>query len=152
MFEVVRNALIFVSIWGVVSTYLTFGLAPAARSVVNILVAVLAAYASHIVWYMVEDQKSGKEFAKFSDRITSNWKKIQRGVPDITALIIGLRLQMATPIYIIITAAAIAEILLKLMWGGFGKNKLNPVAGSVILTRVIFDYYLLMPPLGDVLS
>lgn len=145
MFTVVRNALIFVAIWGVASTGIYFGWQWSARAILNILVALAAAYLSHIIWYMVEDAKAGKEFGSLKDRITANWKKVQRGVPDITALIIALRLQIATPIYIIIIAAVIAEILCKLMWGGFGKNKLNPVAASIILTRVIFDFYLHMP-------
>jgi len=145
MFTVVRNALIFVAIWGVASTGIYFGWQWAGRSVINILAALAAAYLSHIVWYMVEDAKANKEFETFGDRISANWKKVQRGVPDITALIIALRLQIATPIYIIMIAAIMAEVLCKLMWGGFGKNKLNPVAASVILTRVIFDHYLHMP-------
>ncbi|MCL1950491.1 MAG: RnfABCDGE type electron transport complex subunit D [Turicibacter sp.] len=147
MFQVVRNALIFVAAWGLVATFANFGLMGAVRGLANILVAVATAYLTHIIFYMVEDAKEGKVFETFTARVSANWKKVQRGVPEITALIIGIRLQIATPILIIIIASVIAELVGKLMWGGFGKNKLNPVAVSILLVRVLFDQYLLMPAL-----
>ena len=150
MFEAVRNALIFVAIWGVIATYFSFGLSVAAQSAFRIVLAVVVAYLTHIIYYLVEDKICKREIPPFKAWLANNWKKIQKGAPDITALLIGLRLQMAAPLYVLVIAAVIAEVIGKLMWGGFGKNKLNPVGVSIILTRVIFDYYLRMPEIDGI--
>ena len=152
MFTVVQETLIFVSLWGIVSTYLVFGVRYAAHGVLMIVAACVAAVLTHVVFYMVVDALERKTFDGFKSRITSNWKKVQRGTPIITGLILALAFQSATPLYVVAAAAIIAELIGKLMWGGFGKNKLNPAAVGFILAGIIFGYYVAMPAGPDAVS
>ena len=152
MFSVVQNALIFIALWGLGSKFISFGAGAALYSAAMILTACLAAIGTHVVYYAIADALEKKEFDSFSKRITTNWKKVQRGVPVITGLILAVSFQTATPLYVVAAAAIVAELVGKLMWGGFAKNKLNPAAVGFILIGIIFGYYITMPPLYDAAS
>ncbi|MCL1948132.1 MAG: RnfABCDGE type electron transport complex subunit D [Turicibacter sp.] len=153
MFTVTTQGLAFVSLWGVVATYFMFGMMPALYSILMIISGVAAAFATHFLYYAIDDTIKKKEFGKFADRFALNWKKVKRGTPEITALILVLCLQSATPIPVVIIACVLAELLGKLIWGGFGKNKLNPAAVGFVLAAMVFGYYMAMPvPGADALS
>ena len=145
MFTATLHGLIFVTLWGLATTFYTFGKTYALRAGIIVLVGVVTAYLTQIVYYSIEDVIEKKKYVSFNEQMRSNWKKIKRGVPELTGMIVALCFQIATPFYVIMIAVVLAEVVGKLMWGGFGKNKLNPAAVGFVLTSILFGYYSTMP-------
>ena len=149
MMDVVLYALLFVFAWATINQYRYFGAEIAIHAVLKLIVACLAGWLTHLIFYGIGDLLEKKEFSSFWHRFTANHKKISRNVPFITATIIAIRFRSNTPLLLIILAVVLAELVGKLMWGGFGKNKVNPVAVGFLLTDLMFEQYNRMPALID---
>lgn len=147
--DVVLYALLFVFGWATVNQYRYFGTTTAIHAVLKLIVACLAGWLTHVVFYGIGDVLAKKEFSNVWQRITANQKKISRNVPFITATIIAIRFRSDTPLILIILAVILAELIGKLMWGGFGKNKVNPVAVGFLLTDLMFEQFNRMPVVID---
>lgn len=152
MMDVVLYALLFVFLWATYSQFVVFGSDVAIHAVLKLIVACIAAWSTHIIFYAIGDWREKKEFASFWHRLTVNNKKISRNVPLITAVILSIRFRSATPLPLIILAVVLAELVGKLMWGGFGKNKVNPVAVGFLLTDLMFEQYNRMPIVDGITS
>jgi len=152
MFNATKHGLLFVTLWGIIATYYHFGLYYAIRSTLMVVIAVITAYLTHVIFYMIEDKITKKSYTSNDERKNDRIKKIKRGVPELTGIIVALCFQLATPLYIVVLSVILAEIVGKLMWGGFGKNKLNPAAVGFLLTSVLFGYYQNMPVLNPVVD
>lgn len=57
----------------------------------------------------------------------------------ITGLIISLLLPVRIPFYVIIVGCFVGNVLFKMLFGGFGKNKFNPALIGYIVTYLIFN-------------
>ena len=149
MMDVVLYALLFVFAWATINQYRYFGFDIAIHAVLKLIVACLAGWLTHVVFYAVSDYLEKKEFSSFWQRLTANHKKISRNVPLITAVIIALRFRSHTPLLLVVLAVVLAELIGKLIWGGFGKNRVNPVAVGFLLTDLMFEQFNTMPTLID---
>lgn len=149
MMDAVLYALLFVFIWATYNQYVVFGRSVAIHSFLKLIVACAAGWLTHVVFYGIIDWRAKKEFTSFWQRLTANHKRISRNVPLITAVILAIRFRSDTPLSLIILAVVLAEFIGKLMWGGFGKNRVNPVAVGFLLTDLMFEQYNRMPALVD---
>jgi len=147
--DVVLYALLFVFAWATVNQYRAFGTEIAIHAVLKLILACAVAWITHVVYYMVVDLLEKKEFTTLWTRITANNKKISRNVPFITATIIAIRFRSDTPLIFVVLAVVLAELIGKLIWGGFGKNKVNPVAVGFLLTDLMFERFNRMPEVID---
>lgn len=147
--DVVLCGLLFVFAWATINQYRYFGIELVIQAVLKLIVACLVAWLTHVIFYGIGDSLAKKEFSSFWERITANHKKISRNVPFITATIIAMRFRSGTPLLLIVLAVVLAELIGKLMWGGFGKNRVNPVAVGFLLTDLMFEQYNRMPELID---
>ena len=149
MMDAVLYALLFVFAWATFNQYRAFGSEIAIHAVLKLIVACLTGWLTHVVFYVLVDHFEKKEFSSLWERLTANHKKITRNVPFITAMILSIRFRSNTPLPLIILAVILAELVGKLMWGGFGKNMVNPVAVGFLLTDLLFEQYNRMPILVD---
>ena len=149
MMDAVLYALLFVFAWATFNQFRAFGSDVAIHAILKLIVACLVGWLTHVVFYAVVDYFEKKEFSHFLERLTANHKKVTRNVPFITAVILSIRFRSDTPLLLIILAVILAELVGKLMWGGFGKNVVNPVAVGFLLTDLMFEQYNRMPLLVD---
>ncbi|MCL1991001.1 MAG: RnfABCDGE type electron transport complex subunit D [Defluviitaleaceae bacterium] len=149
MMDIVLYALLFVFAWTTYSQFVVFGLDVVIHAVLKLVVACVTGWLTHVAFYGMIDWREGKTFTSFWKRITANHKKIVRNVPLITAVILSIRFRSDTPLLIIILSVVLAELIGKLMWGGFGKNIVNPVAVGFLLTDLMFEQYNRMPQAVD---
>ena len=143
--QAVLYALFFVLVWATVNQYRLFGLEVVVHTVLVWGLASVAAWLTHLVFYAVSDWWEKKEFESFGQRLLANQKKIKRNVPFITATILAMRFRLGTPLFVVVIAAVLAELIGKLIWGGFGKNRVNPVAVGFLLTDLLFERFNQMP-------
>ena len=143
--DVVLYSLLFVFLWATANQWIVFGPQVALHAILKLLVACGSAWLTHVVFYGVVDLKEKKAFPSFWQRVTANHKLVSRNVPLITATILAIRFRTDTPLWMIVIAAVIAELVGKLIWGGFGKNLVNPVAVGFLLTDLMFEQYNRMP-------
>jgi electron transport complex protein RnfD len=149
MMDVVLYALFFVFFWATYSQFVVFGSDVAIHAILKLIVACVASWSTHVIFYASADWWEKKEFSSFWDRLIANNKKINRNAPLITAVILAIRFRSDTPLLLIALAAVLAELVGKLIWGGFGKNMVNPVAVGFLLTDLMFEQYNRMPLLVD---
>ena len=149
MMDVVLYALLFVFLWGTYSQFVVFGGVIAIHAVFKLIVACAASWVTNAVFYAIADWRKKKEFSSIWHRLTVNNKKISRNAPFITAAILAIRFRSDTSLLMVILAAVLAELVGKLMWGGFGKNRINPVAVGFLLTDLMFEQFNTMPVLID---
>ena len=141
-------ALGFVYLWGLVNTQRLFGTSTTIRAISMLVVASGFAWLTHFAFYAISDVLEKKEFENLQARLVANNKKIKRGVPFITAIILVLCFQLGTPLYVVAITAIVAELVGKLMWGGFGKNIVNPAGVAFLLAGFIFGSEFFTPGLA----
>jgi len=147
--DVVLYALLFVFFWATINQYRAFGINIAIHAVLKLILACVFAWLTHVIYYLIADITQKKTFENFWVRLNANNKKISRNVPFITATILAIRFRSQTPLFVIIIAAILAELVGKLIWGGFGKNRINPVAVGFLLTDLMFERFNRMPEVID---
>lgn len=145
MMDAVLYALLFVFAWAILNQWIIFGADVAMHGVFKLVVACAAGWLTHAICYFIADLLNEKKFSNFWQRFTANNKLISRNVPFITATILAIRFRLDTPLALIILAVVLAELVGKIMWGGFGKNIVNPVAVGFLLTDLMFERYNRMP-------
>ena len=138
MMAVVTKALVFVAIWSIINRFILFGGTVAIHGILIILVACTVAFATHVLFYMFFDALEKKKFSSFKERVTSVIPQTRQGVPFVTALILAMALNPATPLYVVGAAIFFAEVFIKLLFGGFGQNIFNPVAAALVFVGVTF--------------
>ena len=151
--SIVTHALLFVVLSAVLNSYFLFGTAAAIHAVLIIVTAVVSAFFAHTIFYMFFDGLEKTKFSSFAERIKSTVPRTLTGAPLVTALIIGLGVQPSVPLYVVGVATILAEILVKLLFGGFGQNIFNPAAFAFLFIAVSFGNTAIVTPyLPDVMS
>lgn len=75
-------------------------------------------------------------YFKFIKKEKNPIKSLKESYPYITGILLSLILPINTPIYILIIGCVIAEVVGKLIYGGFGNNIFNPalIGGLFVIT------------------
>jgi len=150
--NIVVIAVIFVSLFGVINQYTMFGMYYAVHSVLILAVSCITAVVTHYLFYLVFDKLENREFNSFIHRFTANNRRVYRGAPIVTALILALCLPAATPLFVVIMTAFFAEVFAKLLFGGFGHNIFNPAAVGLVFAGVAFGSVLITPATYDTIT
>lgn len=137
--KTVLIALAFVAVWSVVNRFIVFGPAMGIHVILILVTAVVSALFAHTCFYMLFDWLDKKPFASFKERFQSTIPRTKVGAPLVTALIMGLAVQPAVPLYVVFVAVFFAEIIGKLIYGGYGQNIFNPVAVGLIFIALAFQ-------------
>ena len=95
-----------------------------------ILIPSITSYISELIINLIMDcfKKEMKKFLYYLKQLH----------PIFPGLFIGLVLPYRTPIYLLVAAALIATIVGKILFGGFGKNILNPALVGCIIIMYFF--------------
>ncbi|MCL1990525.1 MAG: RnfABCDGE type electron transport complex subunit D [Defluviitaleaceae bacterium] len=136
--NVVTHALLFVAAWAVFNRHQVFGLAVALHGVLILFTAVTSAVMAHMLFYLFFDWVDKKEFPSFKVQLQSVMKRTWSGTPIVTALILGLAVHPGIALYVIGITVFFAEILAKLLFGGYGQNIFNPVAFGLVFILLAF--------------
>ena len=134
----VAFVLLIVAIWGIVNQYILFGVDKGVHAGLMLFAGVATTIITHFVFYLIFDKFENKKFDSFLQRFTANTRRVFSGAPIITAYILILLLPVTTPIYVVIVACIFAEVIAKLLFGGFGGNLFNPAAAGYIFVIIAF--------------
>ena len=144
---VVVRAALFVAVWSVLSRLHSFGWGVAIHATLIILVACFASTAAHFAFYYFGTLKSNNfSFGQFL-------QKFRTGETVVTGLILALATQSTTHLYIVAIVTIFAEVIGKLLFGGYGQNVFNPVAIGLVFNALAFGgSALVVGSLPDVVS
>ena len=147
--EIMRNlmfALIFVAICSVVLQYVIYGVEGAIRAVLILSIAVVTCTAVDYLYFKaLKVDKS-----KLKDKISEN-------VPAVTGIILALCLPLGDlktfdMLYITFICSIAAELIGKLIYGGFGYNLFNPAGVGRAFAALAFGQYLVVPAIDGLAS
>lgn len=135
----VALALIFISICSVILQYFMLGIEGAIRSAVIIILAVVTCYLTDLIFY------KAKKLTKLQLKY-----QIEDNVPAITGMILALTLPIGefgtfNIFYVTIISAILAELVGKILYGGFGFNIFNPAGVGRAFALLAFGKYLVAP-------
>jgi len=133
-------ALIFVSVVSIYNQFIMFGADVAMHVGFMFLAACFAALVTQKLFHILFDllEKRGS----FSNIIK---KPISIIPPCITAIILVLALPAGTSIFVIVASVVFAEIIGKLLFGGFGQNIFNPAAVGFVFATIAFGDRIIVP-------
>ena len=134
----VIKAALFVAVWAVYNRFVVFGIETALHVVLMIIVACSATTIGHLCFHMVMDALEKKKFSSFAQRIEPYKQKILMGETVVTGLILALAMQPSAHLYVVAVVAIFAEVVGKLLFGGYGQNIFNPVAVGLIFNALTF--------------
>ncbi|MCL1997066.1 MAG: RnfABCDGE type electron transport complex subunit D [Defluviitaleaceae bacterium] len=134
----VIKAALFVAVWAIYNRFMVFGIETAAHVALMILVACTASTIAHLGFHMAMDALEKKSFTSFKERIAPYKHKIRTGETVVTGLILALAMQPTAHLYVVAIVAIFAEIIGKLIYGGYGQNIFNPVAVGLIFNALTF--------------
>lgn len=75
-------------------------------------------------------------------KITHKPSTIKDGSAIVTGLILGLNLPVTVPVYLPIIGAAFAILVVKMLYGGLGKNIVNPAAAARVFLFISYSKYM----------
>lgn len=135
----VTLALIFISICSVILQYFMLGFEGGLRAALIIIVAVVTCYLTDLIFY------KAKKLTKIQLKY-----QIEDNVPAITGMILALTLPLGdlatfNIFYVTIIAAILAELVGKILYGGFGFNIFNPAGVGRAFALLAFGKYLVAP-------
>jgi len=140
--EILKTVLIalgFVAVWAIINRFIVFGPAMGIHVILILVTAVVSSLFAHTIFYLFFDWMDKKKFGSFKERFMSTIPRTKGGAPFVTALILGLAVQPAVPLYVVFVAVLFAEIIGKLIYGGYGQNIFNPVAVGLIFIALAFQ-------------
>ena len=132
-------ALMFVTICSIVLQYSLYGVEGAIRGALLTIAAVATCYITDFLYFKA--LKTKKEEFK---------EKVNQNVPAITGIILALTMPLGDLgsyqiIYVTIISAIVAELIGKLIFGGFGYNIFNPAGVGRAFALLAFGPVLIIP-------
>lgn len=112
-------------------TFILCGVEYGINSIINMFVSILATNLTDIVTVLIKHKKGGNLLKEIKNQLRFNYSYV-------CAMVLVLTLPAWTPFYVVIIGAVIATGLVKNLFGGFGKNLVNPVAASRIILAILF--------------
>ena len=134
----VLKALSFVALWSIANRFIVFGPAVGIHVILILVTAVVSSLTAHTSFYLFFDWLDKKPFETFKERFAATIPRTLGGAPLVTALILGLAVQPGIALYVLFVAVFFAEVIGKLLYGGYGQNIFNPVAVGLIFIALAF--------------
>jgi len=114
-------------------------------ALIIVLVSVLSAVFFEYIWNILRKNPKGKEDIKNIGFFKSLWnflRKKPNTVSDcsciVTGLILGLSLPPTVPLYVPVLGGFFAVVIVKMLFGGIGKNFANPAAAARVFLTLAF--------------
>ncbi|MCL1995362.1 MAG: RnfABCDGE type electron transport complex subunit D [Defluviitaleaceae bacterium] len=128
----VLKAALFVAVWSIFNRFFVFGIETALHIVFMIIAACAAGTAAHVIFYYLGTLKNNDfNFSKFTQKFTT-------GETVVTGLILALAMQSTSHLYAVVIVTLFAEIMGKLIFGGYGQNIFNPIAVGLVFNALAF--------------
>lgn len=143
----VTNAAMFVAAWSIYNAFAVYGTETMVHVALIMLTACVTGTLTHVCFHMLFDALERKKFASLGARITAHTSKIKTGETIITGLILSLAMSPTSGIYMVVMTVIFAEVIGKLLFGGYGQNIFNAVAVGLVFNALTFGGSSLIVPL-----